>query len=231
MEAEYTGPVAGVAGILVTHCNNRRCRNTRLQNDSLPTSSGNTAGVAFFPFDRWNPTRDSPTEGEKVMKRRTLITTAIVGALSLGLLTAAPALAEGPGYGGGRGAKMFDRFDTNDDGSVNRRELRGGQHARFQKMDLNRNGRVTQHEARKATRQVHPQDWNRGGQGVHHARFAKRDLNRDGRVTQREFRSGQHARFQKTDLNRDGRVTQHEARKAKRQVRAQDWGWDRDGRG
>jgi hypothetical protein len=56
-------------------------------------------------------------------------------------------------------------------------------------------------------------------------------LNRNGRVTQREFRSGQHARFQKTDLNRDGRVTQHEARKAKRQVRAQDWGWDRDGRG
>ncbi len=54
------------------------------------------------------------------MKRKTLITTAIVGALSLGLLAAAPVFAKGSGYGsgGGRGAMMFDRYDTNGDGKV-----------------------------------------------------------------------------------------------------------------
>ena len=35
------------------------------------------------------------------MKTRTLIATAIVGALSLGLFAAVPVLAKGPGYGGG----------------------------------------------------------------------------------------------------------------------------------
>ncbi len=92
------------------------------------------------------------------MKRRTLITTAIIGALSLGMLTATPVLAEGPGS-------------------------RGGQHARFKQMDLNRDGRVTQHEARKATRQVRDQRWDRGDQDNRHGRFKRTDLNRDGKVT------------------------------------------------
>jgi hypothetical protein len=115
------------------------------------------------------------------MKRRTLITTAIIGALSLGLLTATPVLAEGPGYG-------------------------GGQHARFKQMDLNRDGKVTRHEARKVYRQVRARDWDRGDQGNHYGRFKR------------------------ADLNRDGKVTRHEARKVNRQIRAQNWDWDRGGR-
>jgi Ca2+-binding EF-hand superfamily protein len=181
------------------------------------------------------------------MKRRTLITTAIVGALSLGLLTATPVLAEGPGYGGGRGAMMFDRLDTNDDGTVTRREFQGSQHARFKQMDLNRDGRVTQHEARKATRQIRDQRWDKGDQDNRHARFERKDLNRDGKVTRYEARkaarqirdhrwdkgdqNNRHARFERKDLNRDGTVTRYEARKATRQIRDHRRDWNRGGQG
>jgi len=88
------------------------------------------------------------------MKRRTLITTAIIGALSLGLLAAEPVLAKGPGYGGGRGAKMFDRYDTDGDGKVTFEEFQSSQHERFERMDLDGDGAVTQDEAREAKQKM-----------------------------------------------------------------------------
>jgi len=99
------------------------------------------------------------------MKRRTLITTAIVGALSLGLLAAAPVLAKGPGYGGGRGAMMFDRFDTDGDGKVTQEEFDTAHEGRFQQMDLNGDGAVTQDEARQAMQQMRAQYLGKSGQG------------------------------------------------------------------
>jgi len=99
------------------------------------------------------------------MKRRTLITTAIVGALSLGLLATAPVLAKGPGYGGGRGAKMFDRYDTDGDGKVTQDEFQAGHNERFERMDLDGDGAVTQDEARQAMQQMRAEHRGRGGKG------------------------------------------------------------------
>jgi hypothetical protein len=99
------------------------------------------------------------------MKRRTLITTAIVGALSLGLLAAEPVLAKGPGYGGGRGAKMFDRYDTDGDGRVTFEEFQASYEGRFEQMDLDGDGAVTQDEARQAMRQMRAEHRGRGGNG------------------------------------------------------------------
>lgn len=99
------------------------------------------------------------------MKRRTLITTGIVGALSLGLLAAAPVFAKGSGYGGGRGAMMFDRYDTNGDGKVTQDEFQAGHDERFEQMDLDGDGAVTQDEARQAMRQMRAEHWGQGGNG------------------------------------------------------------------
>ena len=99
------------------------------------------------------------------MKRKTLITTAIVGALSLGLLAAAPVLAKGPGYGGGPGAMMFDRFDTDGDGKVTQEEFDAGHSGRFQQMDLNGDGAVTQDEARQAMQQMRAEYMGKGKMG------------------------------------------------------------------
>jgi Ca2+-binding EF-hand superfamily protein len=237
MGAKYGSPAAGVGGILVTDCDNRGVCNTRLQNDCNPTSSGNKAGLAFRPFDGWNPTRDSPTEGETVMKRNTLIITTIVGALGFGLLATTPVLARDPGYGGNRGVMMFDRFDNNHDGNVTRKEFRNSHSEDFKRMDLNGGGKVTRGEARQARRQIRTQDWGKGGQGVHHARFEQMDSNRDGRVTRNEARQARqhvrvqdwdkggkgnyHARLEQMDSNHDGRITRNEARQARPQMRAQ----------
>jgi len=99
------------------------------------------------------------------MKRRTLITTAIVGALSLGVLASAPVLARGPGYGGGRGAMMFDRYDTNGDGKVTQDEFQAGHDERFEQMDLDGDGAVTQDEARQAIQQMRADQRGWGGKG------------------------------------------------------------------
>ena len=109
------------------------------------------------------------------MKRKTLITTAIVGALSLGLLAAAPVFAKGSGYGsgsgGGRGAMMFDRYDTDGDGKITQDEFQAGHNERFDQMDLNGDGAVTQDEARQAMQQMRAEHRGRGwggkgGQGM-----------------------------------------------------------------
>ena len=100
------------------------------------------------------------------MKTKALITTAIVGALSLGLLAAAPVLAKGPGYGGGRGAMMFDRFDADGDGKITHEEFQAGHDERFRQMDLDGDGAVTQNEARQAMQQMRAEHRGKGGQGM-----------------------------------------------------------------
>jgi hypothetical protein len=99
------------------------------------------------------------------MKTKALITTAIVGALSLGLLASAPVLAKGPGYGGGRGAMMFQQYDTDGDGKVTFEEFQTGQEGRFEQMDIDGDGAVTQDEARQAMQQMRAERRGKGGRG------------------------------------------------------------------
>ena len=80
------------------------------------------------------------------MKTRTLIASAMIGALSLGLFAAAPAIAKG----GGHGARMFERHDTDGDGKISQEEFRAAHEERFKKMDLDGDGYITKEEARQA---------------------------------------------------------------------------------
>ncbi len=99
------------------------------------------------------------------MKTKTLIATAIVGALSLGLFAAAPVLAKGPGNGGGRGAMMFERHDTDGDGKITYEEFQAGHDERFKQMDLDGDGAITQDEAQQAMQKMRAEYRGKGGKG------------------------------------------------------------------
>lgn len=86
------------------------------------------------------------------MKRTTMIATAMAALLATGLTAAVPADAANSGQG--RGAKMFDRHDTNSDGKITQEEFMAGCANRFTMMDLDGSGDVTQEEAREAYEQM-----------------------------------------------------------------------------
>ncbi|MBW8755723.1 MAG: EF-hand domain-containing protein [Sphingomonadales bacterium] len=59
---------------------------------------------------------------------------------------AAGANASAPGQDGGRGARMFDRFDANQDGSLDGQEINAILARRFARMDANHDGVLTPDE-------------------------------------------------------------------------------------
>jgi len=87
------------------------------------------------------------------MKRKALLTTAMAALLATGLAAAAePAFAKNQGQG--RGAKMFDRHDTNGDGTITQEEFTSRCAQRFAMMDQDGNGAVTREEAQAAYQQM-----------------------------------------------------------------------------
>ncbi len=69
-------------------------------------------------------------------------------------LSSAPALADDHGdkmhHKGDRGAKMFEKHDTDGDGVVTKEEALSHAEARFDKMDADGDGKLTKDEAKAA---------------------------------------------------------------------------------
>jgi len=64
---------------------------------------------------------------------------------------AMPAMANDHGdKGGKKGAKMFEKHDTNSDGVISKDEFLAHATERFDKMDVDGNGEVSQEEAKAA---------------------------------------------------------------------------------
>ena len=82
------------------------------------------------------------------MKRTALFATAMAALLATGV--AAMDTAEAGNKGSQRGAKMFDRADTNGDGKITQDEFMARSAERFTMMDQDGNGEVTKEEAQKA---------------------------------------------------------------------------------
>ncbi|BBF68987.1 EF-hand domain-containing protein [Sphingomonas bisphenolicum] len=134
---------------------------------------------------------------------RKFFTTVAVGSLFVGGLAATHLAYAQPGAEGGPRGGMMAMADTNKDGKISKAELTAGLEARFAKMDVDRDGQITQKD-RDAMRQQR-QD----------ARFAALDTDRNGQISKTEFVAG------------------HEARADKRQERRTEAGkpGERDGRG
>lgn len=143
------------------------------------------------------------------MNRKSVLTAALIALLGLG--TALPAVAQGPsaggGSGGGRGAMLFQRLDTNADGKITQDEIAAGRNTRFAAMDQNGDGKITQEEFQAAPRP--------GKQGPRMQQmFQRADTNGDGVLTRDEFDRKADLRLKSLDLNGDGVVTRDEAQQA-----------------
>jgi len=64
--------------------------------------------------------------------------------------TAMPVLADGHGGKGHKGAKMFEKHDTNSDGTISKDEFLAHATERFENMDADGDGRVSKEEAKAA---------------------------------------------------------------------------------
>lgn len=142
---------------------------------------------------------------------------------------AGPGMA-GPGMGAqgmqmpDRGA-MFDRLDTNHDGSISRQEYMAGRaQIRQQRVIVMRDGKgaagnpgMMQHMRGMKMRQM-----GMGRMGGFGGRmFDMADANRDGRVSLAEAQAAVLAQFDRADLNHDGQVTPDERRQAHAAMRGQ----------
>jgi len=101
------------------------------------------------------------------------------------------------------------RYDTNNDGFVDRAEWNAGQEARFKQLDTNNDGKLSKEELAGGTRsdrQAERQD----------AFFRRMDRDHDGFVSKAEFMAQADRNFARCDLDKDGRINTAECRQALR---------------
>jgi Ca2+-binding EF-hand superfamily protein len=107
------------------------------------------------------------------------------------VLTSGLALAHGDGKG-------FARWDRDGNGAVTRDEMRTTAVEQFQKIDLNKDGRLTLDEIQAAHREHAA------------ARFAEKDANKDGKLERTEVPRMPDEMFKRLDANNDGALTPDE---------------------
>lgn len=127
-------------------------------------------------------------------------TTVAVGSLFVGGLAASHIAFAQPDADGGPGRRggMMAQADTNKDGKISKAELAAGLEARFARMDVDKDGQLTQKD-RDAMRQQRMD-----------MRFATLDTDKNGQISKAEFAAGHQARADKRDEagkpgERDGR--------------------------
>ncbi len=143
---------------------------------------------------------------ENPMKRKTLLTLAVLTAFSAGTAWAAPQ-AQDPAQPGAAPAPRA-KLDANGDGVVDRTEA--ANHPRlagkFEQMDKNQDGKLSQEEMpRRGDRAK-----GRSGEGAREM-MNKLDTDQDGRISRAESSAGEGrlaGRFDEMDANRDGFIDQ-----------------------
>jgi hypothetical protein len=120
---------------------------------------------------------------------------------------------------GDRGA-VFDKLDTNHDGSISRQEFMAAQQIREQRMIIMReHAGGTPGAPGEPGKRMHMHG---AGMGMGFGRlFDIADANHDGRVSLAEAQAAALAHFDKADLNHDGRLTPDERRQAHQLMRTQ----------
>jgi hypothetical protein len=104
------------------------------------------------------------------------------------------------------------RYDTNQDGFVDRAEWAAGQEARFKLLDTNGDGKLTKDELFVGNG-TPPSDRQIRSQATY---FGLLDADKDGIVSKAEFMAQAERNFARCDLDKDGRITTAECRQALR---------------
>ena len=148
------------------------------------------------------------------MNRVTLITATTLIALAS---TAVIATAKGgPGFGprGGGIERMFEEFDTNQDGAITKAEIAAAAEARFAAADTNGDGLLSAEEMKTA---AEARDSERRNKRIE-ARIDRMDTDGDGQIslTEMSARTDRLDRmFARLDADQDGSITQAELENAK----------------
>lgn len=104
------------------------------------------------------------------------------------------------------GKMLIANFDSNNDGTVTRRELEAGLRQNFLQADANRDGRLDPEEVAAANQRRIDLDESTAIPLI--------DWNQDGYVDFNEFAAGVRSQFEQLDTNGDGQVTIDEFRHA-----------------
>ena len=122
--------------------------------------------------------------------------------------------APAPADRGGRAPSGLMRYDANKDGMVDRAEGKAGHEARFRRLDVNGDGKLTKEELFARTpgaNGVLPTDRQAQRQSTY---FLLLDANKDGVVALAEFMAQTDRNFARCDTNNDGRINTAECRTA-----------------
>ncbi len=104
------------------------------------------------------------------------------------------------------GKMLIANFDSNNDGTVTRRELEAGLRQNFRQADTNHDGRLDPDEVAAANARRIKLDESTAMPLI--------DWNQDGYVDFDEFSAGVRSQFEALDLDGDGEVTPDEFRRA-----------------
>src|SRR5262245_32987780 len=129
-------------------------------------------------------------------------------ALTLSILTAlcsVPLIAAAHPRAGG-GPERFDELDADKNGSVSQSEMQTAMTRHVSEPDTNKDGRVTQQEA---------EAFHAGKRAEHgEQRFTESDANHDGKLSKQELSKLPGDMFERLDLDGDGFVTKAEMQEA-----------------
>lgn len=131
-----------------------------------------------------------------------------IALLAASVLLSAPALAQMRGDG------IFERADTNHDGSVTREEFRAARTQQFARFDRNSDGYLDSDDVPKRLAKRRQQN---GGGDFMVGQF---DADGDGKVTREEFINGPTLMFDRADTDQSGVLDPKELAAAKEAAKA-----------
>jgi Ca2+-binding EF-hand superfamily protein len=145
--------------------------------------------------------------------KKTINYLAVVSVLAISVNMAHSGNMQDQPHGAGNGS-LFDRLDTNGDGSISKSEFDAFNAQHFKNLDTNNDGKITPEELRAVQNQI-PQNQGIGhGDGTTHLdqRFYAADANHDGGLDRGESINMPMLSkyFDDVDANKDGKVTRQE---------------------
>ena len=108
------------------------------------------------------------------------------------------------------GNRFLERADTDKDGKISKTEAAANQQRRFEQMDANADGFVTQDEATAAFEKLRAEHPRPTGNQAGKSFFDRADVDKDSKISKTEWDQGGQRMLAKLDKNADGKLARDE---------------------